>query len=112
MPDWNTMRALLAGAPDLHGASCKGKSDLYERTVAEHHMTGRLTKTEVDDARREALRLCNNRCPALNPCRAWLSALPAAQRPHGVVAGLVITAGGVPSRTGTPAALIASKADS
>lgn len=103
MSDWDTTRALLAGIPALPGARCKGRSALYERTVAEHQMTGRLTKTEVDEARREALRLCNNGCPALEPCRAWLDGLPAARRPTGVVAGVVITAGGKPLTTRTPA---------
>src|SRR4051812_28164605 len=111
MPDWDTMRALLEGIPDLPGARCKGRADLYERTNGEHGMTGRLTKTELENARSEALRLCAA-CPARNPCEVWLDALPAARRPAGVVAGLVITAGGVPSTTGTPAALKASGADS
>lgn len=75
-------------------------------------MTGRLTKTELDDARREALRLCNNRCPALEPCRAWFDALPFSRRPTGVVAGLVITANGVPSKIATPATLGVSGAES
>jgi WhiB family redox-sensing transcriptional regulator len=110
--DWDDMRALLAGIPALPGAPCKGRSALYERTVGEHRMTGRLTKAEVDDARREALRLCNDRCPALEPCRTWLDALPASRRPVGVVAGVVITAGGTPAKTATPATLTASGAES
>lgn len=100
--NWDTMRALLAGIPDLPGARCKGRADLYERTNGEHGMTGRLTKTELDDARCEALRLCNNGCPALDPCRAWLGALPLSQRPRGVIAGQVITTSGRTLRTRTP----------
>lgn len=96
MPDWDTMRALLAGIPVLPGAPCKGRSDLYERTIGEHRAAGRFTTTEIDDARREALRLCNDGCPTLDACRAWLSALPAAQRPRGVVAGQVIMSSGLP----------------
>lgn len=94
MPDWNSMRALLESIPALDGARCKGRSDLFERTNGEHHMTGRVTTTELDDARSEALRLCNNGCPALDPCRAWLQGLPAAQRPRGVVAGQVVNTSG------------------
>ena len=94
MPDWDTMRALLESIPALPGARCKGRSDLYERTIGEHRMTGRITTTELDDARREALRLCNNGCPALDPCRAFLDALPAAQRPRGVIAGQVVNTSG------------------
>ena len=111
MSDWQTMRALLAGIPALPGARCKGRSDLFERTVGEHRMTGRLTKTEVDDARREALRVCGA-CGAQTPCRAWLSSLPASRRPPGVVAGVVITAGGTPAKTATPATLPSSGAES
>jgi hypothetical protein len=90
--NWNTMRALLAGIPALDGARCRGRSDLYERTNGEHRMTGRPPSAELDDARRDALRLCNDGCPALDACRAWLDALPAAHRPRGVVAGQVVTA--------------------
>lgn len=46
MTDWDTMRALLAGAPNLHGARCKGRSDLFERTVGEHHMTGQVVHSD------------------------------------------------------------------
>ncbi|AFM19466.1 hypothetical protein Mycch_4768 [Mycolicibacterium chubuense NBB4] len=100
MPDWDTMRALLAGIPVLPGAPCKGRSDLFERTIGEHRAAGRLTTTEIDTARHEALRLCHDRCPALDACRAYLQALPIAHRPRGVVAGLVITSNGVPMKTG------------
>ena len=111
MSDWDTMRALLAGIPALPGARCKGRSDLFERTVGEHRMTGRLTKTEVDDARREALRVCRV-CPALMACRTWLDGLGVTRRPAGVVAGVVITAGGTPAKTATPATLPSSGAES
>lgn len=108
----DSLLPILAGIPDLPGARCKGRSGLYERTVGEHRMAGRLTKTELENARREALQVCRNGCPALEPCRAWLDALPLSRRPAGVVAGVVITAGGVPSRTGAPATPTASGADS
>lgn len=92
MTDWNTMRALLESIPDLDGARCKHKSDLFERTNGEHRMTGRTT-TELDNARREALWLCET-CPALHPCREYLQGLPAAQRPRGVIAGQVVNTSG------------------
>ncbi|BBX69735.1 hypothetical protein [Mycolicibacterium psychrotolerans] len=93
MTDWNTMRALLESIPDLDGARCKHKSDLFERTIGEHRMTGQITTTELDDARSAALRQCAA-CPALDPCRAWLDALPAAQRPRGVIAGQIVNTSG------------------
>ena len=81
MSDWQTMRALLEGIPALPGARCKGPLRSVRADRREHRMTGRLTMTELDDARREALWLCVTGCPALVPCQAWLSALPAGQRP-------------------------------
>lgn len=101
MSNWQTMRALLAGIPALPGAPCKGRSELYERTVGERRVVGQLTKVELENARCEALRLCNDRCPALGACRAWLSALPATRRPRGVVAGQVITSSGTPAKRTT-----------
>lgn len=103
MSEWSTMRALLAGIPALPDAPCKGRSELYERTVGERRVVGQLTKAELENARCEALRLCNNGCPALGACRAWLSALPATRRPRGVVAGLVITSSGTPAKHTTSA---------
>ncbi|MCG7582795.1 hypothetical protein [Mycolicibacterium sp. OfavD-34-C] len=98
MTDWNTVRPLLAGIPALPGASCKGRSDLFERTIRERRTDGRLDCAELENARCEALRVCNNGCPALAACRAWLDALPAMRRPRGVVAGQVITSSGTPAR--------------
>lgn len=109
MPDWTTMRALLAGIPDLDGARCKGRADLFERTVSEYRIDGQPASASTElvaNARSEALRICNVECPMVDACRAWLGALPAAQRPRGVVAGLVITS------TGTPAKRTACAADS
>ena len=94
MPDWDTMRALLESIPALDGARCKRRADLFERTSGENRAAGRTT-TELDNARREALWLCET-CPALHPCREYLQGLPAAQRPRGVVAGQVVTSSGQP----------------
>lgn len=93
MTTWASMRALLEAIPDLDGAKCKGRSDLYERTVAEHRITGRLTKTELDQARSAALATCTA-CPALQPCRAWLGALRPTQRPRGIIAGTLVQSDG------------------
>lgn len=112
MSDWDTTRALLAGIPALPGARCKGRSDLYERTIGEHRADGLPAKDELENARSEALRLCNNGCPALDPCRAWLAALPVAHRPAGVIAGQVITTGGKTLRIRTTAQPTASGAES
>jgi hypothetical protein len=87
----------LAGAPALPGAACKGMAPLYERTVDERRVDGRPTKTELENARSEALGLCNA-CPALDRCRAWLDSQRVTRRPRGVVAGQVITSSGLPSK--------------
>jgi len=59
MTDWNTLQPLLAGIPALPGASCKGRSDLFERTIRQRGTSGRLGSAELENARCEALRLCN-----------------------------------------------------
>ncbi|WP_234785861.1 hypothetical protein [Mycolicibacterium elephantis] len=79
--------------PDLPGARCAGRWDLYERTVREYRVGGRLTTEEIESARTTALRLCET-CPALRPCRDYLHGLPTSQRPPGVIAGQVITTSG------------------
>lgn len=104
MTNWNTMRALLASIPALPDAPCKGRSDLYERTIGDRSQGRSAGSPELENARCEALRLCNDRCPALASCRAWLGALPATRRPRGVVAGLVITSSGTPAKRTTSAA--------
>ncbi|BCO57896.1 hypothetical protein KN246_14745 [Mycobacterium intracellulare] len=98
--NWKSMAALLAGIPDLPGARCKGRADLFEATIAEH--TKRASRAELELARTTALRTCAD-CPALDRCRRWFGALPLARRPRGVVAGLVIGSTGLPSKTGAPA---------
>ena len=75
-------RASLAAAirpvPDLKGAACAGRSDLFD-----------LRPVDSDDhAYREALALCA-RCPVLSACRAWFASLPAEAKPYGVIAGRV-----------------------
>lgn len=97
--NWKSMRALLAGIPALPDARCRGRAALFEATIAVRH--GGPAKAELENARREALTLCHA-CPALASCRSWLAAMPATRRPRGVVAGVVVTASGLPSRTRAP----------
>ncbi|MFN3002346.1 hypothetical protein ACK12G_03710 [Mycolicibacterium wolinskyi] len=101
MTDWNTLHPLLAGIPALPGAPCKGRSELYERTISDRSQGRSTGSPELKNARSEALRLCRNNCPALASCRAWLDAEPATRRPRGVVAGLVITSYGTPAKRTT-----------
>lgn len=96
--NWKSMRALLAGIPALPDARCRGRAALFEATIAVRH--GAPAKAELENARSEALRLCRT-CPALGPCRAWLTGMPQTRRPRGVVAGMIVTASGLPARTRT-----------
>jgi WhiB family redox-sensing transcriptional regulator len=63
--------------PDLTGAACAGRSDLFDLAAGSRH-------------HREALALCA-RCPVLTACRAWFASLPSVERPLGVIAGRVHT---------------------
>jgi hypothetical protein len=72
------LRGAIAQLPDLTGAACAGRSDLFD-----------LRPVDSDDrAYREALALCA-RCLVLDACGAWFASLPAAERPVGVIAGRV-----------------------
>jgi hypothetical protein len=70
--------AAITPVPDLEGAACAGRSDLFD-----------LRPVRSDNrAYREALALCA-RCAVLGACRAWFASLPAEARPYGVTAGRV-----------------------
>lgn len=104
--NWKSMRALLAGIPALPDARCRGRAALFEATIA----TRGPIKAELENARSEALRLCRT-CPALGPCGVWLTGMPQTRRPRGVVAGMIVTASGLPARTRTPSTAGAAAAD-
>lgn len=75
--------SMFSGAPRFPGARCRGRHHLFDpaapseaaETVAARH--------------RQAVGLCA-RCPSRAPCEGWLSALPAKERPPGIVAGAVV----------------------
>lgn len=106
MPDWQTMRALLAGVPDLPGARCKGAADLFEATTrgidAPTRKARSVLRVDREAARAVALRMCRS-CPSLDACRTWVDSMGPTGRPRGVVAGQVITASGLPAKTQPPA---------
>ena len=77
-----SLPAAIAPLPDLTGAACAGRSDLFDLKA------GSLRH-------RTALAMCA-RCPVLAACRAWFASLPAAERPAGVVAGRVHAPKGPP----------------
>jgi len=63
----------LQSAPNLSGALCKGRWDLFDET----------TDPELIE---RATHICAS-CPAATACAEWLDSLPKSQRPCGVVAG-------------------------
>lgn len=71
-------------APSLPGARCRSEWELFDRAAGGHN------RDDVAYARAQALALCWS-CPVLDRCRDWFSALPAHDRPRGVVAGQLIT---------------------
>ena len=84
MNTWDELVGQLANIPDLPGARCRGRSELFDQTIIGVH--GVNDTENLDYARNAALRLCAQ-CPALDPCRAWFAALRPTQRPVGVIAG-------------------------
>jgi len=77
-----SLPAAITPSPDLTGAACVGRSDLFDLAAGSRR-------------HRDALALCA-RCPVLAACRAWFASLPAAERPAGVVAGRVHAPKGPP----------------
>lgn len=65
------------------GAPCRGAWDMFDPAAEGEH------RLAVAERHAEALEFCG-RCRLLNTCRAWLDALPANQRPIGVVAGRIV----------------------
>ena len=86
------LASLAAACPPLPGASCRGRAELFDRTVWE-----RGRQKDTHQARAEALAVCHA-CPAQTACRAWLDSLPPDQRPIGVVAGQIVAENKSPNR--------------
>jgi WhiB family redox-sensing transcriptional regulator len=80
---------LLVGIPDLEGARCKGRADLFDATIGRRRVDDGPTRQELADAREATMRICNE-CPALGPCRAYVEYLRPSWRALGVVAGQVV----------------------
>ena len=74
---------LAAVVPPLRGCACRGRAELFDRTIS-----GAAPRAQLLQARHEALALCGS-CDALPACRRWVAAIPADRRPAGVVAGQI-----------------------
>lgn len=70
----------LRMAPALPGARCRGRSHLFDEAQPDE------AAEVVEQRHAQALGLCSG-CTALASCGQWFDGLPAADRPHGVVAG-------------------------
>ncbi|WP_173009879.1 WhiB family transcriptional regulator [Mycolicibacterium sp. P9-64] len=66
--------AFLAGTVKLEDALCRDRPQLFDGD------------TRLGARTREAIRLCRQ-CPALEDCATWVSSLPTAHIPGGVVGG-------------------------
>ena len=80
-PDWIALiGAVLDGVPNLTGAACSGRPDVFDS--APHSEPSDVTGTRYA----AALAVCHD-CPCLTQCRAWVDDTPPTKRPSGVVAG-------------------------
>lgn len=80
MTTWVDLLDALSVAPALPGARCRGRSHLFDEA-----QPGEPAEV-VGQRHAQALGLCRG-CTALASCQVWVSGLPPAKRPPGVVAG-------------------------
>jgi hypothetical protein len=81
VPDWQSLAACVGSAPRLSGAACKGRSDLFDW----HPLSDPHREADLETA----LQLCAS-CPALSQCKQWMAGLERAERPLGVMAGVLV----------------------
>lgn len=78
----------FSDVPDLDGAACKGRHELFDATVYQGpHKAGEV-RIDIGYAREKAMQICAT-CPAIKSCSEWVDSIPAYRRPAGVVAGQV-----------------------
>lgn len=81
MSDWDSLAGIFTGIPELPGAACVGRSDLFDPR-------GDYEPAERARQRHDvAVQICAA-CPALRPCKAWAGTLDN-RRIRGVVAGYI-----------------------
>jgi WhiB family redox-sensing transcriptional regulator len=71
--------ATVITTPDLPGAACMEHLDLFDACTS---------KAAGPYAYASAIEVCCQ-CPALPPCRRWVTGLPPRKRPVGVTAGII-----------------------
>jgi WhiB family redox-sensing transcriptional regulator len=76
----DTLLLVIAGAPSLPGARCRGRHHLFDPAAPGEN------PDNVTARHAQALGLCLH-CPALAACQSGVADLPLKKRPPGVVAG-------------------------
>ena len=84
---WSSLSGVLVGIPDLPGAACWGRWDLFD-PEREREPGQRIE--DAYDRHQLAVSICLNECPSLDACRSWVESLKPSKRPVGVVAGRVV----------------------
>jgi hypothetical protein len=77
---WASLGAAFAHTPNLDGATCAGRSDLFD--LQPFHSADRAMREA------QALTLCAH-CPALLACKRYFDSMPLSVQPYGVIAGRV-----------------------
>ncbi|WP_298442818.1 WhiB family transcriptional regulator [Gordonia sp. (in: high G+C Gram-positive bacteria)] len=76
------LAVLLADLPDLSGAACSGRWELFDEAEPGEDLD------QVRYRHAEAAQICRA-CPVLDDCREWSANLPGKHRPPGVLAGVI-----------------------
>ena len=79
MPILADLLGAIAAGPDLTGAACRERPDVFDATTGK--AAGPITYAR-------AIEVCTS-CPALTACTTWVESLPPSQRPFGVTAGVI-----------------------
>jgi hypothetical protein len=79
---YENLLAAIGAAPALPGARCKNRAHLFDGAEPGEN------PATVEQRHAQALALCS-RCDAAKRCLEWFEALPARNRPVGVVAGQI-----------------------
>jgi WhiB family redox-sensing transcriptional regulator len=87
MHHWAEFVGQLGDVPQLPGARCRGRHELFDATI---NGTRGSDPGNVEYARSAAEQLCQA-CPALADCRRWLNSLTPHSRPAGITAGQLPT---------------------
>jgi hypothetical protein len=66
---WESLAESMSGIPDLPGAACWGRWDLFDPEA--DRVNGKAVEDPYD-RHQLALSICLNECPTLAECRVWV----------------------------------------